>query len=342
MKKYIFTMFILFGIGSLFFVKKIFFKKINSSISNLQGADIKKCFNVAILKPISHPAIDDIENSFITFLNEKISVSYNFSSYNANGNRVLMRSQSEEIVSSDYDLVFTIGANASQTINEVIKKKKKDIPLVFTAVNNPESLGLINHNKEGSCSVTGVTESVNYKKQIDLFLKLKPNTKDVLLVYNPSEGSGLESDKDIVKQVFDANGVSLTVMEVYQSNEIFTKVSSVIFNFDSLIVLKDNTVVSAIDGLVKLCNRYGVTLVASDLDSGQKGAVFSFGVQESDFGVKAAEMVSQRLSDGIACKSIPITNLSNYKLCINKKNMEKQNLILNTRDMFLIENGQVI
>lgn len=340
MKKYISLTLFVFGLIGLFLFNNLFFVKIESKDSK-DSIDKQKTFNIAILKPISHPALDNIEDSFINFLNKTEPDRYVFKQYNANGNKILLRSQVEEIVACDVDLIFTIATGATQIVTELIKKKNKNIPIVFTAVNDPEKLGIISSDLSKN-NTTGIIEVVDYEKEISLFLDLKPSAKNTLLVYNPSEGSGLEKDKDTVKRVLESNGIDVTIMEVYQSNEIFTKVSSIISDFDSLIVLKDNTVVSAIDALVKLCNRYSVTLVASDLDSGGKGAAFSFGVLESEFGTKAAEMVNKILIEGKSFQVVAPVDLKNYKLRINKKNMINQNLFLDKKEMFLIESAEAI
>ncbi len=45
---------------------------------------------------------------------------------------------------------------------------------------------------------------------------------------------------------------------------------------DLVLILKDNTVVSALDALTHLCERYKKPLFASDLNSTEKGAAVAF------------------------------------------------------------------
>ena len=92
---------------------------------------------VAILTPITHPSLETIERGFIQTLREDESQSYHFTTYNAQGNKTLMRSEVEEIIRKDFDLVFAIGTSVAQMTSEVFTKKGIEIPVVFTVVNDP-------------------------------------------------------------------------------------------------------------------------------------------------------------------------------------------------------------
>jgi ABC-type uncharacterized transport system substrate-binding protein len=102
-----------------------------------------RTFNIAILTPVSHPSLEQIQTAFADTLKEKGSCKYQFKEFNANGNRVLMRSQAEEIANGDFDLVFTIAAGPCLLVKEVMQKKGKTTPIVFGAVSDPVGLGLV-------------------------------------------------------------------------------------------------------------------------------------------------------------------------------------------------------
>ena len=241
---------------------------------------LEKVHRVAVLMPVLHPSLEQIKQGFIDTLKKSMENSCEIDVYNANGDRTLMRSQVEEIIAKNYDLIFPIATQPTQMAKEITTKKHTLIPIVFGAVNKPVKLGLVKSLSSSGNHLTGVTETIDHEKQFTLLLKLKPSVKNVLLLYNPSQGSGLESDKNLVKNILDKKGITLKTLEVFQTNEIFSKVSSQLQEIDALLVLKDNTVVPAMDALVKLCNRNNVTLVTSDLDSCDKGAAFSLGVRE--------------------------------------------------------------
>lgn len=109
-----------------------------------------------------------------------------------------------------------------------------------------------------------------------------------------------------------------------------------------ILVLKDNTVVSAIDSLIKLCNQYGITLLATDLDSVDKGAALAFGVKEYDYGVDAAKKAQLILEENKHPSDVPSTPAQNHKIKLNTQVMHKQGLSLSKITLFLMQSSIVI
>lgn len=274
---------------------------------------------IAILTPISHPSLEQIEKGFVQTLQGYDPQKYHFDVFNAQGNKTLMHSEIEEIIRADYDMVFTIGTLASQMTIEVFGKKKISVPIVFTCVNEPKDFGI----KTG---VTGVQELLDLKAELQYLLHYKPDVKRLLLVYNPTE-PGLAKDQRLLLHLSRALHIELTTVEVFQTNEIMAKVQPFMTQNDAVIILKDNTVVSGIDALVKLCNRHRVLLMASDLDSPDKGAAFGYGVHEIEFGVQAAQKALIILESGILPQDIPITPVSQFSLRINEQAANQQGVV---------------
>lgn len=275
---------------------------------------------VAIFTPTTHLALEEIEQGFKDTV-IKGSDDYYFTTFNANGNRTLLRAQAEEIVQGDYDIIFTIGAFCSQTIAELLSKKGLTTPHIFAGVDGPQfACGL----KAQNSSSTGVYVKMDYQKELDQLMHYRPDAKDVLLVYDPMHGTGLDNDKNEIEAYFKKAGIMLHTIEVYQTNEIQQKVAASLSNSDVLLVLTDNTVVAGIDALIALCNRYGVTLFASDLSSGKKGAALAYGVTEYDSGVGAGNLVRAMREQHKQPHELPIEPITNFRIELNKETIHMQ------------------
>lgn len=282
---------------------------------------------VAILTPVTHPSLEQIEAGFKKEMEVPDPGLYRFTTYNAQGNKTLMRSEIEAISQQDYALVFTIGTLASQMTKEVFEKKQMKTPIVFTCVNDPLGFKIIVSEENPGGQVTGVKELLHFEEELAALLHVKPDIKKVLLVYNPME-PGLQKDQQEVERVLKEKNIALKTVEVFQTNEMLAKVSPFIAEKDALIVLKDNTVVSGLDVLVKLSDHYQVPLMASDLDSPDRGAAFGFGVYEVEFGVEGARKARQILIEGEKPGNIPITPVSEFKLRINREAAKRQGVNL--------------
>ena len=97
---------------------------------------------------------------------------------------------------------------------------------------------------------------------------------------------------------------------------------------DAVVILKDNTVVTGVEALVKLCDSHHIPLMASDLDSPDKGAAFGYGVHERDFGIEGADKALQILEEGIDTGALLVTPVSMFKLRVNGDAAKKQGVVL--------------
>lgn len=297
-----------------------------------------KCYKIAIFTPITHAALEEIELGFKDTLKaHNGDVEFEFTTFNANGNKTLQRAQADEILNQSYDFVFTIGTGCTQILAELAKKRGKTTPQAFCAVDDPVGMHIVDSLASSGNHITGVIESTNYHKQLEILRKLKPDTKNVLLVYDPGVGSGLEKDKQELELLVKQYGISLHSVEIYQANEIQQKVTALLPGTDVVLVLKDNTVVSGIDSLITLCSRYGITLFVSDLNSGQKGAALAYGITERESGVGAANKALEILLGGKQPHQMPITPVEKFRIAINTQTMKAQNLQVNTALLAAIE-----
>lgn len=327
-----------------YFCHHIFFAVpvISTGEKLVQKKQTSSSYRIAILTPASHSALQKIQQGFEDTLLKKHNLSCDFTVYNANGNRTLMRSQIEEIIQKNYDLLFTIGAHATQMAKEITTKKQHFAPIVFGAIADPVRLNIVASEEASGTHVTGDKTATNYPDQLSLLLKLKPDMKKMLLVYDPTQSSGLERDKLEIEKLCVAHNITIKAIEVYKTSEIIQKVTTFLPEVDVVMIFKDNTVVPGIDSLVKLCNRHGVTLFSSDLDSVAQGAALGFGVYEYDFGVSGAEQAYRILEEHKNPAQMPITTTKNYKLKLNTKNMQEQGLHINQELLLLIKSIEII
>ena len=95
---------------------------------------------------------------------------------------------------------------------------------------------------------------------------------------------------------------------------------------DLIMILKDNTIVSGIDTIIKLCQNYHVPLLASDLNSGEKGAVLAYGIHEFDSGAQGALQAKLILEQGKQPDQVPVVAVEKMVMKINRKQAQLQGL----------------
>ncbi len=304
-----------------------------------------KVHRVAILKPASSPTIEDIKMGFMDELGKDQNVYYEFKEYDAQGNRTLLRSQVEEILDGSYDLVFSMGTQATLMMKEVgNKRQKNDVPTLFVGIKDPVELNLIESEQSSKNNFTGIAAVEDFELMVALLCLIKKNLRNVLIPYDPAQLGGQTAHlASTLAGLLEKRGINVKLVEVFNVGEIAQKVAPFMENADVLLTLRDHTTFTGIETLVKLCNQYHVTLFASDLDSVKHGAVLGFGFQEYDTGVAVGQRARKILIDGVKPSQIPITGMAeNYRVRLNTEAMKDQNLVLDPNLFFLMTNGEVI
>lgn len=299
-------------------IRYLFLQHVNSDLAEQYGV---RALRIAIFEPATHPAINEIAQGFIDEMSDSES-KYIFTRYNANANKILLQAQAQEILQQSYDLVFTIGLGCSVAMKELTAKQGNSMPVVFCAVDDP-----VKFNLQGS-NVTGVIDTTNYPEQLAITLQLKPSIKKIILVYDVSQGSGLEKDKESIVSILKKKNIDCRVVEINGLTEIQQKISGFMDDADLIMILKDNTIVSGIDTIIKLCQKYQVPLLATDLNSGQKGAALAYGIHESDSGKQGALLAKLIVEQGQQPGEVPMTAVTTMVMKINRQQAIKQGLIL--------------
>lgn len=295
-------------------------------VGNFKKKSDAQSTRIAVFQSATHPALDEIAQGFIDTMQAEAHLHYRFDRYNGNGNKILMQAQAQEILQRNYDLIFTIGVGCSLSIKDLCQKKQDRTPIVFTAVDNPIKLDL-----QGS-TITGVIDATNYPEQLALFLAIKPSIQKLLLVYDQSQASGLERDAHEIKSILHTKGIICTSIEIEHIGELAQKVTGAIASADAVMILKDSTVVSGIDSLIKLCECYQVPLLATDLNSGIKGAALAYGIYEAESGIQAAYQAKLILEDGKLPSQVPVVAIKNMVMKINGKHARLQGLSIDPHD----------
>jgi putative tryptophan/tyrosine transport system substrate-binding protein len=313
--------FTLFLVTTLFCATAAFF--VYQQSTHIPGSTNKTYKRIALFSPATHPAMTEIEKGVKETMSKEGKQLYSFDSYNANGDKTLLRAQAEEMVIKKYDAIIPVGASCTQTIYELSSKKQSNTPIIFTAVEDPNMLGI----DQSVYPITGITDVPNLQAQLEQLLEIKPAIKTVLLVYNPAGSPGLEKRKNTLEQLLNNQDITLKTVSVFNANEIMQKVPSHLENVDVVWIFTDHTTVAGLDSLITLCNKYQITLYASDLNSAKRGAAIAFGVSEYSHGQAAARKAFLILDQNNKASDIPISNLGHEMvLLINPTAAKTQNL----------------
>lgn len=272
-------------------------------------------YTIGITQIVSHPALDATAQGFKDALTEAGYVegqNVTYDMQNAQGEMANATTIAQKFVGDNVDLIFSIATPTSQAaVNETTT-----IPIVFGAITDPVGAGLVQNADAPEANVTGVSDMLPVQPHLDLIKELVPDVKTIGLLYNAGEANSVFLVEE-EKAAAEAMGLEVVEATAASSAEVLAAAQSLVGRVDAISVLTDNTVVSAFESVVKVCEENGIPLIAGDIDSVERGAVAAYAFDYYDHGVQAGQ-VAALILQGTAIGEIPVQFAEDLKLAINE------------------------
>jgi putative ABC transport system substrate-binding protein len=286
------------------------------------SADTSKAYTIGISQIVTHPALDATVNGFKDALAAAGYTNITYDLQNAEGDMATTASIAQKFAGDNLDLVLGVATPTAQALAKAIT----DRPVLFTAVTDPVGAGLVQDPNAPSANVTGVSDMQPVKPILELVQAFRPDAKAVGMVYNAGESNSVFLVKQAEK---DAASMGLTIVKAPAgtSAEVQAAAQSLIGRADAIMVVGDNTAVSALESIIKVAEQNKMPLVAGDPDSVKRGAVAAYGFDYYDLGKQTGAMAAQVLS-GTPISDIPVEFAKNLQLSVNEKAAAAQGVTL--------------
>lgn len=192
-----------------------------------------KHIKVIILKFATHPALDELENNFISSLKSRLSPDVDIKALNSNGNPVSAKQLADSATRTGIDLIVTLATPAAQAV----AKTQSDIPLLYAAVANPEGAHVVLKRSTG---IQNAGSNI-VRKALETIKALYPNVRRIGTIYNPTEQNSIFV-QDLIKHQCDAMGLVLVQRTVSNPNQFQEIVEQLSTQIDVLYSANDNLV----------------------------------------------------------------------------------------------------
>lgn len=272
---------------------------------------------VSITQIVEHPALDNARKGFMDGLKEA-GVDAKFNVHIAQGNPATNLQIAGQMLDEKPSLVLAIATPGAQ----VCAQKIKDIPVVFTAVSDPVGAGLVKTMDAPGGNLTGMTDMPPVDKQLELIKTIVPKATRIGVVYNAGEANSV-SQVNAVKAAAAKLGITVVEATVANSGGVFQAAKSLVGKVDAIYIGLDNTVVSAFESLVKVCEESKLPLFSSDNESVAKGAIAALAIDYYAMGKQTAAM-AKKIMDGAKPATMPVESLKNLDVHLNLKAAKAQ------------------
>lgn len=274
-----------------------------------------KKIKVGITQIVEHPALNKAKQGFKDALKEA-GIDVEYDEKNANGEVATANLIANTLVSSKPDLIYAIATTTTQAVAQATN----DIPVVFSAITDPESAGILKEN------VTGVSDRVNIKQQLELMKKLNPNAKKVGVIFNSSEQNSMVQVNDL-KTAASELGMEVVATGVTQASEIPQASETLIGEVDMIYTPTDNLVASLINLITEKAIAAKKIVFGAEAAHVEGGALITQGVDYYELGKRAGQMAIEILK-GKKPSEIKIETVELNDIVVNEKTLNALGIVL--------------
>ncbi|BCL69072.1 ABC transporter substrate-binding protein [Vibrio nigripulchritudo ATCC 27043] len=281
---------------------------------------IAKTAKVAVSQIVEHPALDATRQGLLDGLKEKgyeEGKNLDFEYRTAQGNPAIAVQIARQFVGENPDVLVGIATPTAQAL----VSSTRSIPVVFTAVTDPVGAKLVSQHEKPGKNVTGLSDLSPVAQHVDLIKEILPNAKSIGVVYNPGEANAVTL-VELLKEAAESKGFKVVEATALKSADVQSATQAISAKSDVIYAPTDNTVASAIEGMIVAANQAKTPVLGGATSYVEKGAVASLGFDYYQVGVQTADYVAAIL-EGADPGSLDVKVAKGSDLVVNKSAAEK-------------------
>lgn len=273
-------------------------------------------YQIGITQIIEHTSLDAAREGFIDSLKAQGFVEGEnvfFDIKNAQNDKSNAISIAQKFVNDRVDLIFAISTPSAQAVAQATD----EIPVLITAVTDPVDAGLVDSMDKPGGNVTGTTDLNPVAMQLELVKKFVPDAKKVGVLYNAGE-SNSEVQVVIARQAAAQLGLELVEAAVATTADVSQAAASLEGRVDAIYVPTDNTVVAALQTVIKVAEDSRIPVITGEGDSVRNGGLATYGIDYYILGRQTGDMAVKVLRGEAKPGDMPVESQKKMQLYINK------------------------
>ena len=261
-----------------------------SEDSNENNTDTLK---IGVIQYAPHPSLDNCYTGFVQGLEaagfrvgDNIEIDYQ----NAQGEMSNSDMIAKNMVASKYDLILGIATPSAMSAYSAAKDT--DIPVIFSAVSDPVSAGIVKSLERTEYNTTGTSDVLPLEDQMKMIRTFLPEAKKIGIVYTTSEPNSV-SHLTHFKELAPKYGFEIVEMGVTNASEVATAAVTVVSkDVDCINNFTDNNVVNNLTSLLHAAENGGIPVFGSEEEQVKNGCLASESIDYVRLGIKTGEMAA--------------------------------------------------
>jgi len=269
---------------------------------------------VALTQIVEHPSLDAARRGILDELaaagfvsGQNLTVDYQ----NAQGNPVTAAQIARQFAGARPDVIVAIATPSAQAAAAATRT----VPIVFCAVSDPVGAKLVSQLNRPGGNVTGTRDFPPLAEQLDLIRELSPAAQRLGVIYNPGETHSV-SMVAALEPLASARGFQVIEAAAPKSGDVLSAARQLAGQAEALYIPLDNTVVSALEAVIKIGREAKIPVYSADTDSVGRGTVAALGFDYYDVGRQTGQQVG-RVLRGEQPGDIPVEGVRKLSLFLN-------------------------
>lgn len=264
--------------------------------------------------------VENIQSRLDEIGNEK-NVKFTVKYENCNADANVLSQIVANFIADDVDLMIGVATPVAMAMQGATEDNK--IPVVFSAVSDPLSTGLVASMEAPGANITGTSDMLNTDSIVNMIIANNPSITKVGLLYDAGQDASTKAIAD-AKALLESKNIEVIEQTGTNVEEVTLAANALVSKgVEAVFTPTDNTVMTAELSIYEIFAEAGIPHFCGADSFALNGAFLGFGVNYADLGSKTADMAADILINSLDPASVAVETFDNGIVTVNEDAMAK-------------------
>ena len=288
-------------------------------------------FKIGICNYVDDASLNQIVDNLRARLDEisaERSAEFDIYYDNCNADAAVLSQIIANFQADGVDLMIGVATPVAMAMQAAVEDT--NMPVVFSAVSDPEGAQLVASNDAPGGNLTGTSDYLDTNAVMNLIFAADPDAAKIGLLYDQGQDSSTAPIAD-AKAYLRGKGVEIVERTGTSTDEIMLAAQALAADgVDAVFTPTDNTVMTAELSIYETLAQAGIPHYTGADSFALNGAFLGYGVDYANLGRETADMAAEILLDGANPAITPVRTFDNGTATINTEVCEQLGLDLDT------------
>ncbi len=283
-----------------------------------EETEVSAVYKVGICNYVDDASLNQIVENIqrrLAEIGRERNVAFAVSYDNCNADAAVLTQIIANFQADEVDLM--VGVATPVAVQMQAATEGTDLPVIFSAVSDPEGAQLVASNDAPGGNLTGTSDYLDTNAIMNLIFALKPDARKIGLLYDQGQDSSTTPIAHARAYLKD-RGVEIVERTGTSIDEVMLAAQALAADgVDAVFTPTDNTIMKAELSIYETLAEAGIPHFTGADSFALNGAFLGYGVDYANLGAETADMVAAVLLDGADPASTPVRTFDNGTATVN-------------------------